>query len=223
MNSLHKTVYFGDKSFHLVSESAYDAAAFDDAATLVQADGAKTLSPANIVKFFGKYDAVVCLVGGGGDFDAEFRLWASAFKCVNAAGGIVANPCGEVLMIRRNDRWDLPKGHIEAGESPEVCAVREIGEETGVQGAKIVTFLCNTLHAYDVYGLWELKTTHWYLLASDGECGLLPQESEGIERAEWCDAAAKERNLRNTYPTIRRVFDKYEDVKSKKEIEDKVW
>lgn len=216
MNPLHKTVYFGDKSFHFVSESDYDSAAFDGIATHVWTAADGTLSPANIVKFFGKYDAVVCLVCDGSDnFDSEFRLWASAFKCVSAAGGIVADACGEVLMIRRNNRWDLPKGHIEAGESAEECAVREIAEETGVQGAKIAAFLCNTMHAYDVYGVWELKTTHWYLLTTDSECGLQPQESEGIEYAEWCDAPATERNLRNTYPTIRRVFDKYEEIKEK--------
>ena len=94
-------------------------------------------------------------------------------------------------------------------------SVREIGEETGVPGAKIAAFLCNTVHAYDVYGVWELKTTHWYLLSADGECGLQPQESEGIERAEWCDAGTVERNLRDTYPTIRRVFDKYGEIKEK--------
>lgn len=213
MNPLHKTVYFGDKSFHLVSEPAYDAAAFDGIATLVLTTGVETLSPANIVKFFGKHDAVVYMVGSGDDFDAVFSRWASAFKCVSAAGGIVANPRGEVVMIRRNDRWDLPKGHIEADESAEACAVREIEEETGAQGAKIVTFLCNTLHAYDVYGVWELKTTRWYLLSADGECDLKPQESEGIEQAVWCDGGTAERNLRDTYPTIRRVFDKYDEIR----------
>lgn len=215
MNSLHKTVYFGDKAFHVVAESEYDPAAFDGITTLVLTAGNETLSPANIVKFFGKYDSVVYIVGGGDGIDAEFSRLASAFKCVSAAGGIVANPRGEVVMIRRNDRWDLPKGHIEAGESAEACAVREIGEETGVLGAKIAAFLCNTVHAYDVYGVWELKTTHWYLLSADSECGLKPQESEGIERAEWCDAGMVERNLRDTYPTIRRVFYKYGEIKEK--------
>lgn len=218
MNPLHKTVYFGDKSFHFVSKSEYDPAEFDGIATHVWTAADGTLSPANIVKFFGKYDALVYCVGDGCDsIDAEFFLWSSAFKRVFAAGGIVANSHGEVVMIRRNDRWDLPKGHIEAGESAEMCAVREIAEETGVQGAKIATFLCNTMHAYDVYGVWELKTTHWYLLSTDGDCDLTPQASEGIERAEWCDAPMAERNLLNTYPTIRRVFDKYEEIK------DKIW
>jgi len=218
MNSLHKTVYFGDKAFHFVAEPEYDPAAFGGAATLVLTAGDGTLSPANIVKFFGKYDAVVCRAGNDHDsFEAEFTLWASAFKRVSAAGGIVANPRGEVLMIRRNGRWDLPKGHIEAGESAEECAVREIAEETGAEGAKIATFLCNTEHAYDVYGVWELKTTYWYLLTSDGECGLVPQYGEGIERAEWCGAEMTERNLRDTYPTIRRVFDMYGEIK------DRVW
>lgn len=43
---------------------------------------------------------------------------------------------GQVLLIstQQGRRWQLPKGHIEAGETPEQAAVREVREETGVTG-----------------------------------------------------------------------------------------
>ena len=62
------------------------------------------------------------------------------------AGGIVFQQRqGEIffLIVRAKpdpSQWVIPKGHIEAGESPEAAAVREIREETGVQ-AKIIATL----------------------------------------------------------------------------------
>ena len=53
---------------------------------------------------------------------------------VNAAGGLVRNGNGEFLMIHRNGKWDLPKGHQEEGERIEDTAVREVMEETGIDG-----------------------------------------------------------------------------------------
>ena len=47
---------------------------------------------------------------------------------------------GTAAVIGRLDRrgrllWSLPKGHIEAGETAEQTAVREVAEETGIIGA----------------------------------------------------------------------------------------
>lgn len=52
-----------------------------------------------------------------------------------SAGGLVVRP-GEILLISTQNgrRWQLPKGHIEPGESPAQTAVREVREETGVTG-----------------------------------------------------------------------------------------
>jgi bis(5'-nucleosidyl)-tetraphosphatase len=36
------------------------------------------------------------------------------------------------LLMRHADRWDLPKGHLDAGESDMECALRELVEETGI-------------------------------------------------------------------------------------------
>ena len=66
------------------------------------------------------------------DIEETYRQFCSRFKEVNAAGGLVSNRREDVLLIRRNGLWDLPKGHQEAGEDIKVTALREVREETGV-------------------------------------------------------------------------------------------
>lgn len=163
------------------------------------------LSRENILKTFEMEKIVeVCDIA----IEAVAERFFAEFKYVEAAGGIVCNEQGESLMIYRNNRWDLPKGHVDSGESDEECAVREIAEETGVEGAKIVRFLCNTLHAYGVYGVWELKRTAWFELQveSADHADTKPQTEEGIVCAKWCSPEEVVQNLRQTYPTINDVF-----------------
>ncbi len=160
------------------------------------------LSRANVLKIFETANTIeVC----DSAIEAVAERFFAEFKYVKAAGGVVCNEHGESLMIYRNNRWDLPKGHVDKGESDEACAVREIGEETGIEGTKIVRFLCNTLHSYSVYGVWELKRTAWYELRAD-TAETKPQGEEGITCAKWCTEAEVEENLRKTFPTIRDVF-----------------
>ena len=41
-------------------------------------------------------------------------------------------PVREFLLMRHADRWDLPKGHVDPGETEMQCALRELNEETGL-------------------------------------------------------------------------------------------
>lgn len=201
-DSANITVYFTDRALQFLS--APDLPHSDS--TFVWREG--ELSLAKVMKIFETFNRIcVC----GEDAAGYFGRFAESFARVNAAGGIVRNGRGECLMIRRRNRWDLPKGHVEPGESDERCAVREIAEETGVADAEIERFLCNTLHAYNVYGKWELKRTAWFLLRSSSGESLRPQREEGIEEVEWCDAETVSRNLRRSYPTIADVFRKMND------------
>lgn len=160
------------------------------------------LSLANVLKIFETTNTIVVL---DSLIESYIERFISEFKFVKAAGGLVENERGEVLMIYCYRHWDLPKGHIDPDESEEACAIREVAEETGVSGAKIVRFLCNTMHAYGVYGVWELKQTAWYHLSATN-CPTKPQKEEDIAIAKWCSAEEVEENLRGTYPTIRNVF-----------------
>ena len=136
-----------------------------------------------------------------------FEQLKQEFVLVEAAGGVVQNERGELLMIELRGRWDLPKGHIEVGEEACVAALREVEEETGVVAELVDSEpLMETWHAYDTYGRWELKRTRWWQMrALGGE--LKAQDDEGIARVEWCDACGVEERLKNSYATIKRVVE----------------
>ena len=46
-------------------------------------------------------------------------------------------PIEQFLLMRHADRWDLPKGHVDPGETETACALRELAEETGILPAYI--------------------------------------------------------------------------------------
>lgn len=47
------------------------------------------------------------------------------------------NPISSFLLMKHPTRWDLPKGHVDPGESDEECALRELYEETGIRPGDI--------------------------------------------------------------------------------------
>ncbi|MFI3305642.1 MAG: NUDIX domain-containing protein [Rikenellaceae bacterium] len=138
-----------------------------------------------------------------------FDHFATQFTRVTAAGGVVERDDERILMIHRNGRWDLPKGHWEEGETIEECAVREVEEESGVSGITLVAKICSTLHAYYMKGRWELKRTEWYSMTSSDRSELTPQTEEGIDRAEWLTEYEVELAIEGSFPTIRDVMTRY--------------
>lgn len=111
-----------------------------------------------------------------------FRIY---FTEVGAAGGLVKHTSGKYLFIEKKGKLDLPKGHIEPGEEPEVCAVREVHEECGIIGHKIVKPLPPSYHTYSWEGISYLKKTSWFLMDYGGVMVLEPQINEGITKVEW--------------------------------------
>ena len=172
------TVYFADKAVVFTAKTPGE----DWYAVTPAPDGG--ISRAKVTKILESYNKAAVVTPDPG---AAFGAFAAEFALIEAAGGVVVNDCGQWLMIRRNGRWDLPKGRLECGERIEECAAREIEEETGVR-AGVVRPLCDTLHAYyfPKTERWELKRTHWYELHTASCDRLVPQLEEGIERASWC-------------------------------------
>lgn len=128
------------------------------------------------------------------------------FKEVNAAGGLVSDGQGNYLMIRRFGKWDLPKGHQEAGEEISETAVREVSEETGVRSLELGKLRCVTDHCYLRDGIWHLKHSWWYDMLCTVPVKLLPQEEEGISSAVWVPESEIESCLQEAYPSIAEVF-----------------
>lgn len=117
----------------------------------------------------------------------EFLLncFKAMFKVIEAAGGLVRNPKGEYLFIFRNGKWDLPKGKIEKEESIENAAIREVEEECGISGLRILKQLDTTYHTYSINGQSVLKPTYWFEMESSDSSALVPQEEEGITEVKW--------------------------------------
>ncbi|MGB7841687.1 MAG: NUDIX domain-containing protein [Salinimicrobium sp.] len=146
----------------------------------------------------------------------EENLLKHLFKklpVVEAGGGLVLNPRGEVLFIHRNGRWDLPKGKIEKGESLEEGAIREVEEETGVKNLEITRFLQKTYHVFQRKGKYKLKVTFWYEMTTDYEGELVPEVKEGIEKAKWKDREKAMKALKKSYANIRLLFPEHEAAK----------
>jgi ADP-ribose pyrophosphatase YjhB (NUDIX family) len=82
-----------------------------------------------------------------------------------SAGGVVMGPAGVLLIKVKNKQghvvWTFPKGHLEAGETAEIAALREVLEETGWQ-CKISGPLMVVEYAFSRKGQVVMKTVHWF-------------------------------------------------------------
>ena len=192
------TIYFTDKALKFVPLD-YSAAKGEVVVSL------SDVTSANIDNLFENCNTIVV---PSVDITAAYNQFSHPFHYVEAAGGIVRNTEGQILMIRRFNRWDLPKGHIEQGEDSLSAAMREIEEETGVGGLIFDRQLCNTLHSYNVYGRWEIKRTYWYAFHCSSATAV-PQTEEDITEVKWCQSSVVAKNLEDSYPTIREVFYEY--------------
>ena len=121
----------------------------------------------------------------GPDIQFIWKIFRIYFTEVEAAGGLVRHSSGRYLFFERNGKWDLPKGHIESGETPDACALREVHEECGINNHKIINPLPPSYHTYMWEGISYLKKTHWFLMSYGEEIIFSPQTEEGITRVEW--------------------------------------
>ena len=110
-----------------------------------------------------------------------------------SAGGLVVDLLQRpprVAVIARLNRagkieWCLPKGHVEAGETPEMAAVREIEEETGIRG-KILGSLGTIDYWFSVAGKRVHKLVHHFLLeAVGGELSVEGDPDQEAVEAAW--------------------------------------
>ncbi len=128
-----------------------------------------------------------------------------------SAGGLVIDGIdgpkdGQVAaLIGRTDRrgrmlWSLPKGHIEVGETAEQTAIREVAEETGIQGS-VLAALGSIDYWFVTEGRRVHKTVHHYLMQFlDGELS-----DEDVEVSEVAWVPLKDLPSRLAYADERRL------------------
>ena len=123
------------------------------------------------------------------------------FSMTPAAGGVVVAD-NEFAAIERHGIPDLPKGHVEEGESVESAALREVEEETGLAGLKILRPLPSSWHCYLYEEEWRLKQTSWFLMSAEDEGHARPQLEEGITEVVFLGASDLEWFLKNTFRSL---------------------
>lgn len=135
--------------------------------------------------------------------DKLLKKFLKKLPNVVAGGGKVYNNNGEVLFIYRNDKWDLPKGKAEKKETIEETAIREVAEETGVNGLQITKPLETTYHIFKRNGRYKIKITYWFEMKTDFNGKLSGQEDEGITKVQWLSNSQIETALKNSYANIK--------------------
>ena len=108
------------------------------------------------------------------------------------AGGVVfrrdKNNDVEILLIQdAKDRWTIPKGHIEEGESAKFTAQREIGEETGLKQMKVLNWLGKINFRYRRTNSLVLMTTEIFLVQALGDTDDLTPE-DWMNGIKWFPA-----------------------------------
>jgi 8-oxo-dGTP pyrophosphatase MutT (NUDIX family) len=194
-------IYFGDKPLFLCDQLDDELAAYahhDDAVLIDE------FSPPAVNSMI--HEMRQAKVHAGifvhKDLTVLKKAFWKKFILIQAAGGWVQDEKGQTLFIFRRGKWDLPKGKLDKGETLEQCAVREVGEETGLKKVHLQSPLLITYHTYDENGKHILKESHWYRMTASSGQPSAPQQEEQITELKWVPASGLAPLLRNTFPSI---------------------
>ncbi|HEX5735569.1 MAG TPA: NUDIX hydrolase [Blastocatellia bacterium] len=115
-----------------------------------------------------------------------------------AAGGVVIETNGDdmkILLVHRPryGDWSFPKGGVNAGESIEDAALREVKEETGIDCRIRRKLTVARYHYRTKRGAVRPKAVHYFLMEAVG--GRIATDGDEVDLAEWFDIADAERRL----------------------------
>jgi putative (di)nucleoside polyphosphate hydrolase len=110
---------------------------------------------------------------------------------------MLLNPRGDIFIGRRTDvqgeAWQMPQGGIDAGETPQQAAIRELKEEIGTNNAEIIAESGRWL-AYDVPeefarkawgGRWKGQRQKWFVMLFKGADSDIDLAGEHPEFNAW--------------------------------------
>ncbi len=102
---------------------------------------------------------------------------------------VKGNPIREFLLMRHADRWDLPKGHVDPGETEIECALRELEEETGISHEAIELDphfrFTSEYRVLDALGRSREKLLVVFLGRLTEEVEIRPTEHPGFQWFPW--------------------------------------
>src|SRR3954467_10297350 len=153
--------------------------------------------------------------GSPGKRTAPGRVRVKRVEETSAGGLVLDQPDGttaRAALIGRIDRrgrllWSLPKGHVEAGETNEDAAVREVEEETGISG-RVLAPLGTIDFWFVADGRRIHKTVHHFLLEARG--GELSDADIEVTEVAW--VPLEELRDRLAYDGERRLVDAAEQL-----------
>jgi 8-oxo-dGTP diphosphatase len=121
---------------------------------------------------------------------------------IRAAGGLVVRD-GRVLLVHRDryDDWSLPKGKLEAGETWEAAALREVREEVGLD-CELGESLGSTFYEPDGVP----KEVRWWRMSAEGDAAV----SDEVDAVRWATPGEARELL--SYESERALVEKVSDT-----------
>jgi bis(5'-nucleosidyl)-tetraphosphatase len=109
-----------------------------------------------------------------------------------------------LLIHQTKGHWAFPKGHAEPGETPAQTALRELGEETGIEPVELLTDEQFTEHYTFITkkGVRVDKTVTFFIGHVDDPA--VTVQPEEVQDHAWLDAEAARERL--TFPEARELF-----------------
>ncbi|GEP90243.1 8-oxo-dGTP pyrophosphatase MutT, NUDIX family [Chitinophaga terrae (ex Kim and Jung 2007)] len=196
------TIYLNERPLLLSAASSPIPAHLSEAKVYENPDSKKMESVLQKLED-GKKEAAVFVAP---DVNQLLKKVSLHFTPIVAAGGLITNPGGDILMLFRRGKWDLPKGKQDPGEDLETCALREVKEETGLFNVTLDHKLTETFHYYPMKSKKVLKHTYWYKMSFTGTELTVPQIEEDILDIEWIKPQNVNKYLKFSYANIREVF-----------------
>jgi 8-oxo-dGTP pyrophosphatase MutT (NUDIX family) len=135
-----------------------------------------------------------------------------------SAGGVAFRRTGEghsggleiaLILVGPQGRWQLPKGLVNAGETPETAALREVAEEAGIETALVEPIDVIEYWYYGSRGAQKVryhKKVHFFLL--EYVAGDVANHDDEVEEARWVGLEAAKGML--SFASERKVVEKAE-------------
>lgn len=132
---------------------------------------------------------------------------------VLSSGGVIIHNNLILLLKKYNGDYVLPKGRVEKGETIEETALREVKEESGIDGT-IKKYLGEINYSFmnRMRNVKVDKTVHFFLMSTK-DTHTIPQSMEGFKTAKFYDRdeAVKLMRFKQEKSIIKKAIEAYDE------------